>query len=219
MTPPAAPPGRAARLTARLIAGFARLVTGVTPEWRGCQPQNRQRVYFANHASHGDFVLIWTVLTPELRRQPRPVAAADYWGKPGLAGFIGRDVFNAVLIERHAHRGASAALETLKSALADGASLIFFPEGTRNMGEDPLLPFRSGLHHLAVAFPEVDFVPVWIANIARVMPKGEFLPIPLICSVTFGAPLTATAGEDKHAFLARARQALLDLRPKENIHD
>jgi 1-acyl-sn-glycerol-3-phosphate acyltransferase len=204
-----------ARLLGRLIAGFARLITGVTPEWRGALPSPAPRIYFANHTSHGDFVLIWTVLSPELRRLTRPVAAADYWGGSGLTGFIGRDVFRAVLIDRHGNRTASHAIDLMKAALAEGSSLILFPEGTRNMSDEPLLPFRSGLAHLASTFPDVECVPVWIENIARVMPKGEFLPVPLICGVTFGAPLTWAPDEDRQSFLARARAALLALKPKD----
>ncbi|MGL4438119.1 MAG: 1-acyl-sn-glycerol-3-phosphate acyltransferase, partial [Bosea sp. (in: a-proteobacteria)] len=90
----------AARLVAMLVTGFAWLVTGVRPEWRGCEPSPKRRVYFANHTSHGDFVLIWTVLPAALRRTTRPVAARDYWGGDGFCGFVGRSVFNAVLIDR-----------------------------------------------------------------------------------------------------------------------
>jgi 1-acyl-sn-glycerol-3-phosphate acyltransferase len=207
-----------AHATRRLIAGFARAVTGVSADWRGCLPEPRQRVYFANHASHGDFVLIWTVLPPELRRVTRPVAAAELWDRPGIGGFIGREVFRAVPIDRRggAHRIA-AAMAAMTAALDEGASLILFPEGTRNTGEEPLLPLRSGLFHLARAFPQIDFVPVWIDNISRVMPKGEFLPIPLLCSVTFGEPLAIDPAEERSAFLDRARGALLTLKPKELV--
>lgn len=202
-----------ARATARVIAGFARLVTGVSADWRGCTPDARQRVYFANHASHGDFVLIWTVLPQELRQATRPIAAADYWDAGGLRGFIGNQVFRAVMIDRKGE--AAAALDAMSQALSDGSSLIIFPEGTRNTGDEPLLPLRSGIYNLAVAFPEVAFTPVWIDNISRVMPKGEFLPIPLLCSVTFGPQMFLGADEDRHAFLARARAALLALKPRE----
>ncbi|MBN9064202.1 MAG: 1-acyl-sn-glycerol-3-phosphate acyltransferase [Rhizobiales bacterium 65-9] len=203
----------AARLFAMGAVGLARFVTGVRPDWRGCQPQAKQRVYFANHASHGDFVLIWTVLPNALRAATRPVAAQDYWGGDGLRGFIGRAVFNAVLIERIPSQDKPHPLDVIKKALAEGCSLILFPEGTRNMGDAPLLPFKSGLYHLASARPEAEFVPVWIDNLSRVMPKGHFLPIPLLCSVTFGAPMTLRAGESKDVFLARARAALLALKP------
>jgi len=201
-----------ARLVAALVVGFARLVTAVRPEWRGCLPAPGARVYFANHASHGDFVLIWTVLPQALRTTTRPVAARDYWGGTGLRAFIGRNVFNAVLIDRMPNPQQPRPIEQLGGVLAEGLSLIFFPEGTRNTTEEILLPFKSGLYRLARENPDVEFVPVWIDNLSRVMPKGHVLPVPLLCSVTFGAPLQLAADEDKDVFLARARTALLHLR-------
>ena len=85
----------------------------------------------------------------------------------------------------------------MAAALDQNSSLILFPEGTRNTSEEPLLPFKSGLYHLAKARPDVELVPVWIENLNRVMPKGEFVPIPLLCTVTLGAPIALGADEDK----------------------
>jgi len=197
---------------ATAVAGFARLVTGVRGEWRGCAPEPRRRVYFGNHRSHGDFVLIWTILPPTLRRTTRPVAGSDYWLKGRLRRFVGERVFQAVLIDRNPETRADDPIATMASAL-DHNSLILFPEGTRNTTDDPLLAFTSGLYHLAKARPDVEFVPVWIENLNRVMPKGEIVPIPLLCSVTVGAPVALGADEEKPAFLERSRNALLALAP------
>src|SRR5260370_15152853 len=146
-----------ARLAARSLAwasvGCARLLTGVVPKWQGCLPARRQRVYFANHTSHGDFVLIWTVLPRLLRPLTRPVAAIDYWGGNGIRGFIGRNVFNAVLIDRRREQEGQGPVAIIAAALVEGASLILFPEGTRNTSDQVLLPFRSGLYRLALARP------------------------------------------------------------------
>src|SRR6266481_9663926 len=142
-----------ARLFAVAVTIFARLVTGVHSEWRGCLPEARQRIYFANHSSHGDFVLIWTVLPAALRRRTRPVAAADYWRKGRLRRFIGQEVFDAVLIDRDPASRQADPVELLLAALHRGASLIFFPEGTRNTTGQRLLPFRGGLYRLASARP------------------------------------------------------------------
>ena len=196
------------------IVLFARAITAVRASWPESGMQTRRCVYFANHSSHGDFILIWTVLPPRLRRRLRPVAGADYWLKSTLNSFIGRDVFNAVLIERDREARKEDPVTQMTQALDAGSSLILFPEGTRNLTEQMLQPFKSGLFHLAQARPDIDLVPVWIDNLNRVMPKGEFVPIPLICTVSFGEPLHIGETEEKTEFLARAEAALLALAPK-----
>lgn len=202
----------AARVTGQVISTFARFMTAPRAIWQGIEPVPKQRVYFANHSSNGDFVLLWTALPTPLRRQTRPVAALDYWLKSPLRAFIGREVFNAVLIDRRPEARTEDPVAQMVAALDEGSSLIIFPEGQRNSSEAPLLPFKSGLYHLAKARPGVDLVPVWIANLNRVMPKGEVIPVPLICTLTFGAPLHVEPEETKDAFLARATQALLALK-------
>lgn len=197
-----------------MIVLFARAITAVRAVWPESGVASRRVVYFANHSSHGDFILIWTVLPPRLRRRTRPVAGADYWLKSRLNAFIGRDIFNAVLIERDREKRSEDPIAQMTAALDAGFSLILFPEGTRNLTEAPLQPFKSGLFHLAQARPDIDLVPVWINNLNRVLPKGEIVPIPLICTVTFGEALRIGAGEDKAAFLMRAGAALLTLSPK-----
>lgn len=204
----------AARVTGQAISTFARFMTAPRAIWQGIEPVPRQRVYFANHSSNGDFVLLWTALPAPLRRQTRPVAALDYWLKSPLRAFIGREVFNAVLIDRRPEARTEDPVSQMVTALDQGASLIIFPEGQRNSSDEVLLPFKSGLYHLAKSRPEVDLVPVWIANLNRVMPKGEVIPVPLICTLTFGAPLRLAPEETKEPFLTRASQALLALRPQ-----
>lgn len=194
-----------------VISLFARFITAPRAIWQGIAPERGQRVYYANHSSNGDFVLIWTVLPAPLRRQTRPVAALDYWLTSPLRAFIGRDVFNAVLIDRRPEARTADPVDQMVAALDQGASLILFPEGKRNVSDERLLPFKSGLFHLARSRPSVDLVPVWIANLNKVMPKGEIIPVPLICTLTFGAPIRIGEGETKDAFLARASDALLAL--------
>jgi 1-acyl-sn-glycerol-3-phosphate acyltransferase len=203
-----------ARPAAVAIVLFARAITAVRAIWPEGGPPQQQCIYFANHSSHGDFILVWAVLPPRLRHRTRPVAGAEYWLKTGLNRFIGRDVFNAVLIERDRDARTSDPVTQMANVLDAGSSLILFPEGTRNQTEQPMLPFKSGLYHLAKARPDVAMIPVWIDNLNRVMPKGEFVPIPLICTVTFGSELRVTPDESKDVFIARSEAALLALAPK-----
>lgn len=203
-----------AAVTGRLIIGVAGLLTGVRAVWVGTTPKAEQTLYFANHTSHGDFVLLWSTLPADLRALTRPVAGQDYWMASKARQFVGQDVFNALMIKRDGSDGGPNPVTQMTEALAAGDSLIMFPEGTRNTGEEVMLPLKSGLFHIARACPQVRLVPVWIENLKRVLPKGQLIPVPLACSVRYGAPIALAEGEDKAAFLARAQQAMLDLRPE-----
>ena len=193
-----------------LLATIARLITGAQGHWYGAPPKAEQRIYFANHQSHFDWVLIWAALPRDLRTITRPIAARDYWTSTKLKHWITREIFNAVYVSRERSADEDP-LEPLMEALRHGDSLVIFPEGTRGNKGDPAL-FKAGLYHLAEAFPDVQLIPAWIDNVQRVMPKGEVVPVPILCSVTFGAPLTLQPGEDKRAFLDRARSAVIALR-------
>lgn len=202
-----------ADLVGHILRLFVRFLTAVRPIWAGIEPVQKQRVFFANHVSNGDMPMIWSVLPPAIRRNTRPVAAADYWLKNKLRAFAGGEVFRAVLIDRRREVNDDP-LTKIYEAMEQGDSLIIFPEGGRNQGPDPLLPFKAGIYNMGKKFPEVDLVPTWVANLNEIMPKGEVIPLPLICTVTFGAPIHVQDGEDKDAFLARAQEALAALRPE-----
>lgn len=193
-----------------LLATLARLITGAQGHWYGSPPKAEQRIYFANHQSHFDWVLIWAALPRDLRSITRPIAARDYWTGSKLKHWITREIFNAVYVSRERSADEDP-LEPLMEALRHGDSLVIFPEGTRGSKGDPA-PFKAGLYHLAAAFPDVQLIPAWIDNVQRVMPKGEVVPVPILCSVTFGAPLALQPGEDKRTFLERARHAVIALR-------
>ncbi len=200
-----------------LLVGFVRLLCGAHPRWVGCAPEPRQRIYAANHGSHLDTLVIWSALPPALRQRTRPVAAADYWSR-GLRRRLAERVFRAVLIARGSaapgseerEAGARAAVETTAAALDGGDSLILFPEGTRTRGPE-VGPFKAGIWHLCRLRPDVEVVPVWLDNLKRVLPKGEFAPVPFVVGVTFGAPLRVSEDESKEAFLLRLRDAVVAL--------
>jgi len=200
-----------ADLAGFVLASIARLITGAQGHWLGCTPKAEQRIYFANHQSHLDWVLIWAALPHDLRATTRPIAARDYWTASTLKHWLTREVFHAVYVSR-TRTDDQDPLEPLVEALNSGDSLVIFPEGTRSNRGEPLA-FKSGLYHLAEQFPAVALVPVWIDNVQRVMPKGEVVPVPILCTASFGTPLHLAPGEDKRGFLARARQAVLALRP------
>lgn len=193
-----------------LMIGSVRALLGATPRWVGGPLEPGQRIYFANHTSHIDTVALWSALPPDLRAKTRPVAAADYWGGNAIKRAIALKGLNAILIDRKRTDPEADPLQPLYEALERGDSLIIFPEGTRQAQIHPG-PFKSGLYHLAERFPDVALVPVYLENLHRSMPKGTFFPVPLICTVRFGAPLRRLGREDKSAFLERARHSVIGL--------
>ncbi|MDA8444477.1 lysophospholipid acyltransferase family protein [Paracidovorax valerianellae] len=289
------------KLMSLFLLGLVRFLTGSQARWYGCPPKAEQRIYFANHQSHADLVMIWAALPQELRSITRPIAAKDYWTKTPFRQWITSAVFNAVYVDRQsgtpptapaapvepvrvepsldapgiaASSGAASPVEgeqiplsgfvaeempaaplsapdiaapapalpepvpptgpapetppmdaqalrdalppddplaPLVRALESGDSIVIFPEGTRGHGDEPQ-PFKSGLYKLALMFPQAVLVPAWIHNVQRVMPKGEVVPVPILCSVTFGAPIQVEPGEERRPFLDRARRAVIALR-------
>jgi 1-acyl-sn-glycerol-3-phosphate acyltransferase len=198
-----------------LLAAAARMIAGGSVQWVSVPDEARQRIYFANHTSHLDFILIWSSLPVRLRKRARPVAARDYWQAGPIRRYLSRQIFRAVLIERGGDarspvvRGREA-VELMVAGLGDENSLIVFPEGTRGSG-DEIAEFKSGLYYLSRARPDVELVPVRLENLNRVLPKGEVVPVPMISRITFGAPLAQVGGEQKEEFLERARRSVQEL--------
>ncbi|MFM9106141.1 MAG: lysophospholipid acyltransferase family protein [Chloroflexota bacterium] len=199
-------------LAAMGAAWLARVAAGPAVRFVAGSPPERQSIFFANHQSHLDFVVIWSALPPALRERTRPVAAREYWTDSPIRRYLSVEVFRAVLVDRSRPSLASlrGELEVLLAALDAGDSLILFPEGTRGTGET-IGAFRGGLDFLARERPGVDLVPVFLDGLERIMPKGEFLPVPQLSRIVFGPPMHRQDGESKADFLARARDAVIAL--------
>jgi 1-acyl-sn-glycerol-3-phosphate acyltransferase len=197
-------------LTAHVLAALAKLLSGASVRWVDCQPDTCQRVYFANHTSHLDVLVVWSSLPRQLRALTRPVAAKDYWEKGAVRRYVARS-FNALLIDRTNIKVHKSPVELMIREIGDRYSLIVFPEGGRNADEE-MGEFKSGLYYLAKKRPDLELVPVYIDNVNRVLPRGEFLPVPLLSCITIGPPMWLENGEAKADFLERARTAVRRLK-------
>jgi hypothetical protein len=82
------------------LLSIVRLLVGAHADWQGCAPEPRQRIYYANHTSRFDTLVIVAALPTELRAETHPIAALDYWGESVLRRFIAVECLNAVLIDR-----------------------------------------------------------------------------------------------------------------------
>lgn len=199
-------------ITETILTWTARFISGVSVRWVDSQPDTCQRVYFANHTSHLDVVLVWSALPTDVRQLTRPIAAKDYWER----GYVRRHlhkVFNAMLIDRKEIKVHQSPVDLMLREIGDTQSLILFPEGGRSPGEE-IGEFKSGLYYLSKKRPELELIPVHINNMNRILPRGEVLPVPMLSSITFGPPMWLEAGEPKTEFLARARDAVVSLKDR-----
>ena len=198
------------QITVPVLAFIAKLMSGATVRWVDCQPDTCQRVYFANHTSHLDALVLWASLPKAIRNLTRPVAAKDYWSRGKVRRYLAKQ-FRMLLIDRKKIKVHQSPVDLMIREIADVHSLIVFPEGRRNT-EAELGEFKSGLYYLGKKRPDLELVPVYIDNLNRVLPRGEVLPVPFLSCITIGAPIWLEKGEPKVDFLQRAREAVLRLK-------
>lgn len=197
-------------LTEILITIGARLLSGASVRWIDCQPDTCQRIYFANHTSHLDMVLVWSSLPQPIRQLTRPVAAKDYWDRGAVRRYMAQ-TFDAILVDRKEIKVHQSPVDMILREIGTTHSVILFPEGGRSTGEQ-VGEFKSGLYYLSKKRPDLELVPVHIDNMNRILPRGEFLPVPLLSCITFGPPMWLETGESKVEFLRRAREAVQRLK-------
>ena len=198
-------------LTRSFLALLARSLSGASVRWIDSQPDTCQRVYFANHTSHLDSIVLWSALPQRVRTLTRPVAAKDYWGAGRIRSYMANRVFNALLIDRTEIKVHQSPVDLLIREIGHRYSLIVFPEGSRNSGGE-IGEFKSGLYYLCKKRPDLELIPVHIDNMNRILPRGEVLPVPLLTCISFGPPVWLEAGEPKADFLLRAREAVRRLK-------
>ncbi|MBC7980349.1 MAG: 1-acyl-sn-glycerol-3-phosphate acyltransferase [Armatimonadetes bacterium] len=194
-------------MNGEILAMIVRLCTGVNVSevkgWTGAPC-----IFFANHASNLDALVIWAAMPREIRENTSPVAARDYWTKTRLRNWIASKVFKAILLDRKGRpKDRSHPLQAISDELEKGRSIIIFPEGTRSLNGQ-LQQFKPGLHHLHHSHPQCTLIPVSLQNLNRILPKGQSLPVPLIGRITVHSPLEIIVGENREDFLARARSAV-----------
>lgn len=198
-------------LTRNFLALLARILSGASARWIDSQPDTCQRVYFANHTSHLDAIVLWSALPQAVRVLTRPVAAKDYWEAGRVRRYMANRVFNALLIDRTEIKVHQSPVDLMIREIGQRYSLIVFPEGGRSDGRE-IGEFKSGLYYLCKKRPDLELIPVHIDNMNRILPRGEVLPVPLLTCITFGPPMWLEAGEAKTDFLERARQAVRRLK-------
>ena len=134
------------KFMSRLLVIVAKLLSGYSVRWLDCQPDTCQRVYFANHTSHLDALVLWASLPNDVRTLTRPVAAKDYWEGGPVRRHVAAS-FNALLIDRKEIKVHQSPVDLMIREMGNTFSLIVFPEGGRN-SSDEMGRFKLSLIHI-----------------------------------------------------------------------
>jgi 1-acyl-sn-glycerol-3-phosphate acyltransferase len=195
---------------------LAKVLSGASVRYIDCTPDTCQRIYFANHTSHLDALVIWASLPGFVRDTTRMVAARDYWEASAVRRYISTRLFNALLIDREQVNIHNTPVKVMLDGMGDKYSLIIFPEGGRSSSETGEVgQFKSGLYHLVKKRPDLELIPVCLNNMNRILPRGRTIPVPMLSRITFGPPIWLEKGENRDEFLVRAREAVIRLAGKQ----
>ena len=198
---------------------LTRVVSGATVLWYESQPDDScQRVYFANHTSHLDALVIWAALPPPAREKTRMVAAKDYWDAGPVRRYLSKTILKTVLIERENVSLKNTPIKVMVEEMQDKYSLILFPEGGRSQ-DGTLGEFKSGLYYLCKRRPDLELIPIYLNNLNGILPRGKTLPVPMLSRVIFGPPMWLEMNERKESFLERTRNAVLKLKQLEEVYE
>jgi 1-acyl-sn-glycerol-3-phosphate acyltransferase len=171
-----------------IVKPFMAVFIGLRVYGKYYLPGRHPFIIVANHSSHMDTLALLSIFSLKDLSMIRPVAAADYFNKNKLVAFLTHRLFNILTIPRTGITQANNPAQIMKTALAQGNSLIVFPEGTRSVTGE-IGRFRPGIAHLIREIPDLKVFPVFLANMGRSLPKGEYLPLPFFCEIVIGEAL------------------------------
>ena len=180
-----------------LLALLARFLSGASVRWIDSQPDTCQRVYFANHTSHLDPIMIWAALPSQVRTITRPVAAKDYWIKGPMRRYLANQLFSAILIDRKGSRSIKSV-----DVISEDRTRLFvdsLPEGRRNRRRKS----ASSSASISAKAARSGTDPRAYRQHDRILPRGEGCPSHAVASPR---PPMARSRESKVSFLDRARE-------------
>lgn len=192
-----------------VVKPFMAIFIGLRIHGRQNLPKGHPFIMVANHSSHLDTLSLLSMFP--LRDLPKiqPVAAEDYFNRNRFISFLTHQLFNILTIPRSGITKDNNPVKIMKMAIMEGKSLIIFPEGTRSQTGE-IGRFRPGIAHLIKEASNLEVLPVFLANMGRSLPKGEYLPIPFFCEIVIGEALTLQG--DKSELVHKLEDAVRELK-------
>ncbi len=164
-------------------------------------------IFAPNHHSHIDTALMIRSIPRCWRRDLVVAAAADYFFDAQWKAVLSALSLNAIPIDREVT--GRRASDQIRDLIADGHSLIIYPEGGRSpdgWGQE----FHGGAAYLS-SRTGAPVVPVFLDGTGAIYGKGMKRPKPGRTRVLFGAPLRQRDGETTRSFNRRIEAAVTRL--------
>ncbi|EKD28883.1 MAG: hypothetical protein ACD_79C00174G0002 [uncultured bacterium] len=194
-----------------IIKPFLTFFTGIRIFGRENLPKKIPFIMVANHSSHLDAATILSLFPLKELINIRPAAAADYFSSNAFRAFFSKNFFNILPIPRKGINKENNPLTIMKKAIKENQAIIIFPEGTRST-DGEMSNFKSGVAHLIQEHSEIPVIPIYLSNLYRSLPKGEFIPLPLFLEVNIGVPIFLSG--DKKEIMENLYQKVAELKSK-----
>ena len=187
-------------------------ILGLNIKGRQKLPLKGPAIIAANHNSHLDTMVMFSLYPLAKVHKLRPVAAADYFLSNPLIAWFSLNVIGIIPLSR---KGSSRKdllkdnlFEGCHEALDNGDVLLIFPEGTRGEPEKTS-KLKKGLYYLCKDRTDTKIIPVMTYGLGRALPRGEALFVPFVCDVVVGDELPEFAASTELVELLTERYALL----------
>jgi 1-acyl-sn-glycerol-3-phosphate acyltransferase len=164
-------------------------------------------IFAPNHHSHIDTGVMIRAIPQAWRSNLVVAAAADYFFDARWKASLSALALNAIPIDRDAT--SRATFDQLRDMIADGNSLIIYPEGGRSpdgWGQD----FKGGAAYLS-SRTGAPIIPVHLDGTGEIFGKGATKLSPGRTTVLFGHPIFAIDGENTRRFNERIESAVTRL--------
>ncbi len=139
-------------------------------------------IFVCNHTSYLDAPGI----SLGIRSQFRPLAKKELKKIPVFGWIVAAAT---IVVDRSSQESRKASLNHLKNILAQGISILIFPEGTQNRTNHPLQPFYDGAFRISFQ-TDTPVVPIVIVNAGNLMKPGKLRVRPGRIRVIFDEPVS-----------------------------
>ncbi len=171
-----------------IIRPIVLLIAGVYVKGQGNLPKKDASIVVSNHNSHLDTMVLMSLYPISRLPFVRPVAASDYFMKNPFLAWFSLNIIGILPFKRKLTKEAKHPFAEVYKALQNNETIILFPEGSRGKPEE-MKTFKTGIAHLATAFPTVPIVPIYIYGAGKALPRGEAILVPFIIEVVIGQPI------------------------------